>query len=153
MKLLASEIDTYGLSIDRRRKLTQLKQQLIDNWKKEIEDKWEHMKMDAAANIKDPSKFWNKTKRLIGNNTKKSTYIRADDGTKIYDPEEQEIIFQHKWKSVYRISPEENRQFCIEPENEVKQYMIDNSDRWRHFDTIDFSRLDPGNELIRPITI
>lgn len=83
-----------------------MKAQLKEKWKSNIEKQWETTIMETQKMHKDPNIFWKKVKMLMENNLNKIKYIKKEDGSKGFEPEEQEEEFRRKWKPIYRISDE-----------------------------------------------
>lgn len=137
-----------------KRRVINLKNSLRDRWIKDVKVMWEQSIKETLSNYKDPSKFWRRVKKLLGNSGKIIDYILRDDGTKCFElEEEEEEEFRHKWEPIYKISEEENRHFCPSKEREVNDILRENGDLWRHYDDIDLSRLTLVNQLSHPITL
>lgn len=90
---------------------------------------------------------------LMGNKSNTIECIKTDDGSKRFDPREQEAEFREKWEPVFMITDEENRQFCPNKQNEVNEFLTQHQELIKANDNIDLSRLTMDNLLIRPITL
>lgn len=149
---LVNEIQFQGHTLPRRRKMNQLKGQLEEKWRILIEEQWENKIMETQRINKEPNQFWRNIKKLLGNNLNKSRYLKRDDGTRCFDPD-QELEFRQKWKPIYQIPIDENRQFCRDKEIEVQEYLRNNEELWHNSNITDYSLLSNYDQLIRPITI
>lgn len=117
------------------------------------ENKWNELVNQIELDKKDSLKFWRQIKKLMGNETTSSPYILDKDGNKQYDAEKQTDVFTRHWKNVFQISAQENTNFCQQTEEEILEYLNTHRERITPYETIDLTRLDPENPVIKPITL
>lgn len=135
-----------------RQRHSLLKQQLQDICKRERNQYWEQMVSDIEKDYRNPSKFWKGVQRLLGSEAKSTPYIITDNGTRLFEEKAQEAEFRNYWKEIYKISDEENLDFCQETQTEVEKFLEDHKENWEPFDTIDMNRLEPNNTLTKKIS-
>jgi len=70
---------------------------------------------------KDPKTFWNKIKRLKGNDTPTSPYLLNPQNEKIYEDAEKEKLYNTFWSKAFKISDEENLDFDDQFENVIRR--------------------------------
>lgn len=113
---------------------------------------WEEKITNTEASHNNPSKFWQNIKQLMGSNSTPIPYILNTNGEKITSEAEQEEIFRNHFKQIYKISDEEQRQYCQETDRTVTEYLHAHQDLITPYPDIDTSRLNPTNPIIAPIT-
>lgn len=112
---------------------------------------WDKIIQNIEISHKDPHRFWRKIKNLMGNTTKPTAYLLDGNGEKIFNKQDQELLFREFYKKIFTISDEENAQYCQETERLVTE-ALQNEEQILPYPTIDISRLDPDCYLIAPIT-
>lgn len=135
-----------------RRQLRELQTQLQEICKRERKQHWDAMLTEIEGDYRDPAKFWRGVKKLQGNDQPQTPYIINDRGEKIFDEKDKEKEFRKYWAEIYKISDEENADFCPETERMVQDYLREHEEELRPYETIDLSRLQEGNPLTRKIT-
>ena len=102
-----------------------IKQTIINECKKQNNKNWECKIKHLNTIYKDPKKFWQNLKQLIGNPTHQKPFI-LHDNKKVYDDKGKEQIFREIWSNVFKISPIENLQFDQDNERIINNYINNN---------------------------
>lgn len=152
-KTIETTANLRGWTRDLRQNFLLLKNQIREVTKEGCKQHWEHIINKTQQLYRDPKRFWQRVKQLIGNSRPPDTYILTDDNNKLFTPKEQEAEFRRQWAPIYKISEEENRSFCPDTEIFVNEYLVTHTELWQHHDTVDLSRLEVNNPLTRPITL
>lgn len=139
-------------TLAQREEYTQLQAELQEAYKVARNTMWEGLLTQIETDKRDPKKFWSGIKRLMGTSTSEKTHILDENGGKKYEAYEKEQLFRKHWENVFKISPEENLNFCQQKEQEVLEELADNADKFEPYETIDFARLQQHDPLIRPIS-
>ena len=115
-------------------------------------EKWENDVMKLNENHKkDPIKFWEGIERMLGKEKPNVPYLIGPNGEKIEEEEEQIRILTNTWRKTFKISDEENRDFDINNENLVNNFINNNRDRITPYEHPDLTRLNEENYLISEI--
>lgn len=125
---------------------------LQQQYKQLQEESWNEAILHTEINYREPGKFWNNIKRLMGNDTEQLKFLLDPHGNKLTTHREQAEEFKRVWQKIYQISDEENEDFCERTERTVLDFLHANNSH-RPYDDINLSRLQPNNELIKPINI
>ena len=107
---------------------------------------WEKLIKDAAKDYKNPQKFWDKIKKLKGQNSNNNHHLKINDRI-ITDTKEKEETFRDIWKNIFRISPEENQNFDVAKETEVEAFIAENIEKCQPNTFSDLSRLSSHNDI------
>ena len=75
-----------------------------------------------------------------------------NNDNRVYKDEDKEILYRNIWEKIFEIPPEDNRNFTINNENLVREYLECNSELSKPYQFADLSRLDEDNFLIKPVT-
>ena len=90
---LLNDITTYGPSIEKYRRLTQLQKNLSKAYKDIANTTWEQLIANLDIET-DPNKFWKTIKRLQGNNKQSAPYLKDKHGQKIHTDEGKETVLR-----------------------------------------------------------
>lgn len=150
---LISHIQNGAWTQHQRYTLCQLQTQLQTLCKEESNRKWNELVTSVEVDYKDSAKFWRGIKQLQGGNIRKIPYIVDSHGNKLYTEEEQEAEFRRYWAGIYKITEEDNINFCKETERMVENYLLNHPMDFQPYNTVDLTRLNPNNKLIKPITL
>ena len=74
-----------------------------------------------------------------------------NNNIRVYKDEDKEILYRNIREKILEIPPEDNRNFNINNENLVREYLERNSELSKHYQFADLSRLDEDNILIKPV--
>lgn len=89
---------------------------------------------------------------MKGNISNNNSHLKINNVILTSD-EKKEEAHREIWKNVFRISPDENRQFDLETERMVKDYLNDDIDKITIFQNTDVNRLHEGHLLTQPISL
>ena len=78
--------------------------------------------------------------------------LSAYDNNKQTTTEEKESVFRNTWAKTFRISEEENQTFDRDNDTLVNQFINENQNRIKPYETANLSRLDSNNPLTKPFT-
>lgn len=138
-------------SRDHRRRLAELQQHLFEACKRERNAHWNTLLQNMEADYRNPTHFWRQVKKLLGNTQQHTPYVINEQGQKLFTDHEMEQEFRRFWSEIYKISDEDNRNFCHETQTLVEQTLQEEEHRHTPYDNIDLNRLVPGNTLLAPI--
>ena len=115
---------------------------------------WEKLINKLEVNRKDPKKFWLDIWRLMGgkNNTM-PPYIWGANQERITEEYKKMELFVDTWQSIFTISPEDNREFNLNNEIRVNDYLRENSHRMRPYPKANKNRLDNNDPLTKPLSL
>ena len=113
---------------------------------------WNNKIQQVNSLYKDPAKFWDNVKLLMGGKGIKNSYILDRNHTKLHEPCDKEREFRSIWRNVFRISDEENQNFDHNNEILVTDYLNEHLEQTQPYPFTDLSRLDPNNSLTKPVT-
>lgn len=152
---LLQQKDTNGGNWTReyRRQLVTLQQNLQEACKAEREEHWNTLLADTEADYRNPSKFWQDIRRLMGGSQQSSPYILNHLDQKLFSDREKEAEFRRYWEPIYTITEEENRDFCQQTQAETEEYLRTHTQDFSPYDTIDLTRLNAHNYITSPITL
>lgn len=149
---LRQRAENTGWTQQLQRTMKILQSNLTELISQQRDQMWDELLKKTESVYKQPDQFWKQVRQLSGSETTgKISYLLDPHGTKLYTSEHQANEFKRHLSNIFRISPEENQDFCPDTENEVNNY-LENSTEHLHYDTVDYSRLDERNLLTRPIT-
>lgn len=146
-------IDTQHWSFQQRIRLKALQTELQQAWRVARNVLWNSMLQKIDENQRDPAQFWKQIKRLMGTSDTNIPYIIDNNGRKLHEEKDQEAEFRRFWTSIFKISDEENINFCQETENDVIEYLQQHHEEYQLYNTVDLSRLIPHHIVISPITL
>ena len=89
----------------------------------------------------------------MGGKSSDVPYLINDRGDKIYNKKERAELFRQHWEKIFRISPEENREFDINNEIRVNNFLDINRRRIRSYETSNIERLTEADSLIKPVQL
>ena len=94
-----------------------------------------------------------KVKQLIGSDKEKVEYLidANNNNNRVYKDEDKEILYRNIWEKIFEIPPEDNRNFNVNNENLVREYLERNRELSIHYQYADLSKLDEDNILIKPV--
>ena len=115
------------------------------------DETWNKKILEIENNHKDPAMFWRQVRTLMGTNNTPLPYLKDDLGNEYHTDSEKEQLFQNYYKEIYNINDQENANYCINTENEVRQYLDLHSEDFRPYDHINTDRLIRNHILIAPI--
>ena len=69
----------------------------------------------------------------------------------VYKDEDKEILYRNIWEKIFEIPPEYNRNFNVNNENLVREFLKRNRELSTHYHYADLTRLDENNILIKPV--
>ena len=113
---------------------------------------WNNKIQQVNSLYKDPAKFWNNIKLLMGEKSIKNSYILNRNNMKLQEPKDKEREFRSIWSNVFRISDEENQNFDHNNEISVTDYLNEHLEQTQPYPFADLSRLHPNNYLTKPVT-
>lgn len=137
----------------RKRRLRELQEQLQTICRQERDRHWNSMLAEIEADYKNPAKFWRGVQRLMGGEKQQPPYIQDPNGRKLYEEKDQEAEFRRFWSGIYRITEEENADYCQDNERMIGDYLRQHKLDYTPYETIDTSRLDINSDTIAPITL
>nr|XP_027225444.1 uncharacterized protein LOC113817596 [Penaeus vannamei] len=101
---------------------------------------------------KDPKIFWNKIRRLKGNDTPTSPYLLNPQNERIYEEVEKEKLHNTFWSKAFKISDEENLDFVDQFENVIRRDFARFPRKLVPYQTINLGMLNDNNPLTAKIT-
>ena len=125
--------------------------ELIEESRKNYNENWRKLIENVEIKYKEPKKFWSDIRRLQGGKQEIVPYLKDNRGNKLYKDEEKEEQFRTVWKDIFKITEEENRNFCPETERLVNIYLEENRRKTLPYIYAKLRRLDPNNYLTKPI--
>ena len=114
---------------------------------------WE-TKVESLNDIyKDSKKFWGNIRRLIGSDKDKTEYLidPNNNNNRIYEDEDKEILYRQIWEKIFEIPLEENQNFDMNNEAQVRTFLEGNLRNIEPYRYADLSRLDNNNVLLKPV--
>ena len=152
-KRLLQHAALYGWTRENRERFKELRSRLIDESKRVYQMT---IKQDLQ-NLQDYhdndfNKFWRIMSERMGISSEDAPYLINNVNEKIYETDKKLKLFKNYWEKVFRISPQENRDFDANHEEMVINYLDNHRERTTPFNTTDLRRLDHNNELTKPIT-
>ena len=155
LQMAYNQIRTAALvTPDVRRRLLFLQQEIkIENLRLH-DEMWDRLINSTDINRRDPKKFWEKIRRLMGGkNNGIPSYIWDEDGNKITEEDKKLERFKEVWEKIFTISEEDNKEFDRANEIRVLSFLADNEYRMQPYQTANKNRLDPNNPLTKPLTL
>ena len=117
-----------------------------------VSEFWENKITNLEGIYNNPEKFWKNIRRLKGNNIQETPYLINERNEKVFELEHKLQLHCENWQSIFQINQEENRHFDVEHEVRVNNYIRDNDERIRHFETANLERLNEADVMTRPVT-
>lgn len=142
-----------GWTLQSYARYRELKQLLVKECQKCYRRNWESEITHLADTYKDPTKFWQKIKKIRGVENTQTPYILDAQQNKIYDSAGKENIFRNIWSNVFKITDEENQEFDDENENLVLEYLAENWQRTTPTATISTNVLTGATVTESKITV
>ena len=146
-------VEKYGWNRPMRQLYFQLQNELRDEVSQAYYQNWEELIQKTQSLYKEPKLFWNNIKRIMGGKSTDIPYLINERGEKIYNKKERAELFRKYWEQIFRISPEENREFDINNEIRVNNFLNSNRRRIRSHETSDLKRLIEADSLIKPVQL
>ena len=143
-------VQKYGWNQPMRHAHLQTQQELREEVSKEYYKNWEQLIQKTQNLYKEPKLFWNNIKRLMGGKTSDIPYLVNTLGDKIYNNKERAELFRNYWENIFKISPEENREFDINNEIRVNNFLNNNRGRMTPYATSNMERLIEADPLLKP---
>ena len=145
--------DVY--SQEDRRMLQRVQEEIKTENIRIFEENWEDLIKKIDLHKNDPKIFWENIRRLMGGKDNgPPSYILDKNNVKIYKTEDKLKIFKETWEEeIFQITEVENREFDMENERRVEEYLVQNEYRTRPYPVANLNRLDGNNSLTRPVTI
>ena len=114
-------------------------------------ENWEDLIKKIDLHKNGPKIFWENIRRLMGGKDNgPPTYIWDKNNVKVYKTEDKLKIFKEVWeKEIFQITETENRDFDVENERRVEEYLVQNEYRIRPYVTANLNRLDNNSFLTR----
>ena len=125
----------------------QLTNECIQNYHKN----WENLIKNIDLQKNDPKQFWSSIRRLMGGKEETTPFLKDNRGQKCYKDEEKEKLFREIWQDIFRISNQENQNFCQQKEEEVKAFLDQNRHRLTPYKEASMDRLNPHCEFTKPV--
>lgn len=100
----------------------------LEEEKKEIKNKnWQDKMLHTADKYKDSREFWKEIKRLKGNKSPINP-LEVNNKTITTDQGKDET---HRtiWKEIFKITQEENQNYCRIKEEEIEDFLLRNPER------------------------
>lgn len=113
---LSNTLGQYGWTPELRRRYTDIQTRLQTAYKEARNEQWNSLLTTIETDKRDPTKFWSGVKKLMGTDNNKTHYILDDHGNKLYETEDQVNLLTRHWRKIFRISEEENANFCQQTE-------------------------------------
>lgn len=125
----------------------------ITNIAKQQRDRlWEELIAKTEQLYTQPEQFWRQIRQLSGTESdNKISYLLDPNGNKLSTDETQANEFKRHLSNIFHINQEDNDNFCQDTQQEVEEF-LQNTTEHKHHTTVDYSRLDDRNPLIRPIS-
>ena len=149
--ILKNLSEKYGWTIQLRTIFRFIQNELIEESRKNYNENWKKLIQNVEIKYKEPKTFWANIRRLQGGKQEIVPYIKDERGNKLYKDEEKEQQFRLVWSKIFKITDEENANFCPITEREVNEYLQENVERTEPYMYADLVRLEQGNYLTKPI--
>ena len=148
---LKNMVSRYGWSNPIRILFRIIQDELIEEARKNYTDNWKNILQKVEIKYNEPRIFWSQIRMLQGGKQDTTPYIKNARGEKIYEDKEKEKEFRKVWQNIFKISDEENRNFCTTTERAVDEFLRKNSKRTKPYKYAILDRLNSDNFLIKPI--
>ena len=135
--------------------MKRLQRDLIREGKRLQSEKWGDLIRETANNRRDTKKFWAAMNRFRGSQPSHSDMLVDRTGprpVRIFDKAGKERFMRQTWEKVFRISPQENRDFDADFEARVEGNLAARAAEIEPFPLVDLARLDAADPSISPIT-
>ena len=117
-----------------------------------FDGKWDKLIGKMEIDKKDPTKFWETMRKLMGGRGNTTpAYVYDQNGRKNTPDEEKLRRFKDTWVDVFRISNEENVNFDTENEQMVTNYLEENRYRTIPYQWANINRLGANNPITKPL--
>ena len=81
--------------------------------------------VDKVDKRRNPREYWKEIGRMLGRKRKiKTEIIKNENGVELKTREEVERAFRRRLERTFRITDEENEEFCEENERMVEEWLI-----------------------------
>lgn len=140
--MLSQNARHSGWTLHHYRQYKNIQNILKDKYIEIANKRWNDKLQEITEKEKDPKVFWQKINKLKGNKQTSTPYLIDKDGNKKYKEEEKCSLLRETWKDVFRITPEEDADFCQINNNRVTDFLTNNTERISTHPTIDFHLLD-----------
>ena len=132
--------------------IRELQERIKTEMSRVVSEFWENKITNLEGIYNNPEKFWKNIRRLKGNNIQETPYLINERNEKVFELEHKLQLHRENWQSIFQIIQEENRHFDVEHEVRVNNYIRDNDERIRHFETANLERLNEADVMTRPVT-
>ena len=156
MKLLQrayEQLKGMNWSVETRRQLLELQEWTKEENSRLFNEKWEQIIRSLDIGKKNPKKFWDNIRRLLGGKDNGPiTYLWDNNRQKMYKEDKLERMME-TWSMMFQITEEENNGYDEENERHIEEYLQRNNYRMIPYEMANMNRLDPNDPLTRPITL
>ena len=113
---------------------------------------WERLIKKLEIDSKDPKKFWDQVKRLMGGKGNgPASYVWDENRGKLFDDESKLNRFRVVWKDIFKITEEENANYDIVHEERIMNHLAENHYRTQPYRLANLNRLNDEDPLTRPL--
>ena len=145
---LMTVIATLGTTPIRHRLLLDLRTQLRDEYNRLYSKTWDNI-IDKIDTIGDVKAFFNSIKRMTGNSTEPSPFLRHN-GQTYNRPQDQEPIYRQYWTTIFSADDPDENEFDYEHIDAIEDTLNNRIDQIIPYDHGDLTRL---NQTCPPIAI
>ena len=148
------QTNKHNITQDIADRLTTLRQQINTSYKTDTSNHWKHSSelLQLLKDNNDTRKFYKKVKQMLGKPPDSTKDYLIHNNTKITDPQEQANIFKTTWENIMTPNTPNNDTDTNNHINNIENWLENNTDTIQPHTHIDYSKLDPTNPLIKPIT-
>ena len=152
LQIAYNQIKTNLMTAEQRVLMRHIQEEIkIENLRL-FDEAWERMINRLEIDRKDPKKFWGQIHRLMGGKGNgPSTYLWGANREKLYDDDKKLERYKEVWEKIFEITPEENRDYDLEHEETVTNYMVENVYRTVPYRLANLNRLNSEDPLSKPL--
>ena len=149
----AATLNYYRHGAPNRTKLNEMLNGLINETKKDRNNKWSNLVKIASENYNNPRVFWSKIKHLKGSDNRKTHKLEQVDSdgsiSVISDPQDQANLMSSSWKNVFR--EHTGNEFDNENVKNVLQWYKEQEPSLQFTKIISFKDLPSDHPIYRPM--
>ena len=145
---LMTLIETLGTTPERYRQLCDIRNQLKDEYNRLNSKTWDSI-IDKIDTIGDAKAFFHSIRRMTGNPTMTSPFLRHN-GQTLNRPQDQEPIYRQYWQTIFSADDPDDNEFDYEHIETIEDIVSNRIDQITPYNHGDLTRL---NQTCPPITI
>ena len=150
--LMHAQANAFGWTRALLQGVREVQELIISESIRLFDENWNSRVRNVDLNYGQPGMFWNVVARLLGKSSEAAPYILSNN-VKVFKDDEKELVFRAYWRDVFRITPEENRQFDGDHERMVNDVLRRRNQEIVPYATVDLTRLDPDNPITKPFEL